>query len=201
MLPVTPDDERTEPASPAGGHRPERGQRVRDAHDGDVAEGRRVGDRPRHDDGRRAAVDRVVHEGVAVDVLAGQGHEQLAGLDEARIDGGAADGVVGPGEEPAAGQADQVVGREGRRRDRSLGLGRRIDVGHGRQCRTAALTGPCRRSESGQRRDGSSRSGVVIASVATRRNSSNDMTGISRRPTLMTVGVPSSIWTATTRSG
>ena len=40
-----------------------------------------------------------------------------------------------------------------------------------------------------------------MASVAIRRNSSNDMTGISRWPTLMTVGVPSSIWMATMRSG
>ena len=134
--PGHPDDERAEPAPPAGRHRAERRQRVRDAHDRDVAEDRRVGDGPGHDDGRRAALDRVGHEGVPVDVLAGQGHEQLAGLDQARIDGGAADGVVGAGEEPAAGQAGQVVGGEDGRRDRSLRPGRRVDVGHGRQCRT-----------------------------------------------------------------
>ena len=61
------------------------------------------------------------------------------------------------------------------------------DAGHG-----AAATG-CRR-----RRPAASgtRYGVLIASWATRRNSSKDITGISRWPRRTTVGVPSSIRTA-----
>ena len=45
-------------------------------------------------------------------------------------------GSVGPGEEPPAGQAGQVVGGEGGRRGLPRNRGRRIDVGHGRQCGT-----------------------------------------------------------------
>ncbi len=41
----------------------------------------------------------------------------------------------------------------------------------------------------------------MIASVAMRRNNSNDITGISSRPTRAMFGVPSSMRTATTRSG
>ena len=45
------------------------------------------------------------------------------------------------------------------------------------------------------------RSSVVIASVAMRRNSSNDITGISMWPCSMIVGVPSWTWTAMTSRG
>ena len=79
MLPVTPDDERVEPAAPAGGDRPERGERVGDADDRDVAERGRVGDRSRDDERGRSPGDRVGQERVAVGPLAGQRDEQLAG--------------------------------------------------------------------------------------------------------------------------
>ena len=49
--------------------------------------------------------------------------------------------------------------------------------------------------------DGSDIYDRTADAVAIRRKSSNDITGISRWPTRATVGVPSSIWIATTRSG
>ena len=72
-------------------------------------------------------------------------------------------------------------------------------VGHAGECRIG-------HARAGHRTPGAAcvsgtRSGVVIASWAIRRNSSNDITGISRWPSRTTVGVPSSIRTATTRSG
>ena len=101
---------------------------------------------------------------------------------------------------------DEVVGGEpGRSRRRRA----RRDVGHGRRShrsrpgRVTAWPAPRvaaavdagrrlarRRAPSGGRR---SRSGVVIASVATRRKSSNDITGISMLALRVTVGVPSSM--------
>ena len=177
MLPVTPDDERVEPAAPAGRQRAERRERLRDPDDGDVAERRRVRDGPGHEQGRSTTRHRVAEERVAVDVLAGQRHEHLARLDEPRVDRGAADGSIGPGEEPPAGEAGQVVGGEGGRRGLPRNRGRRIDVGHGLQCGT----GRAHRSGCGVSGAGfaGSRSGVVMASVAMRRKSSNDITGIS----------------------
>ena len=98
----------------------------------------RVGDRAAST--TRAAAprgDRVGEERVAVGPLAGQGDEQLARLDQPRVDGGAADRSVGPGEEPAAGQRGRGRRRSGRAPAAAPATGaRRIDVGHGRQCRT-----------------------------------------------------------------
>ena len=199
MLPVTPTTSGSNRRPPAGGDRPERGERIGDADDRDVAERGRVGDRSRDDERGGSPGDRVGQVRVAIGPLTGECDEDLARRDEPGIDGGTTDRSLRPGEKAAPGQAHQVVGREGGPRNQPRGRGRRVDVGHGRQCRTgrdhrsAIRVGVTGRS--------ASRSGVVIASVAIRRKSSNDMTGISRWPTRATVGVPSSIRIATTRSG
>ena len=86
----------------------------------------------------------------------------------------------------------------------SVSRGRRIAaIGHAAQCRTGAahrvavvlwvVPSPSAVAGSGASVRSGSRSGVVIASWAIRRNSSNDITGISSWPSLAIVGVPSSI--------
>ena len=175
-----PDDERVEPPPPAGGDRTEPGQGVGDPHDRDVAE--------RHRDRRcrrvtsRAAAPRSTASRrmeVAVGPLARQRHEQVA---RGRPDASRRRrrGSVGPNgrcsRPPVA--ADEIVGRED---GRGVG-GVELD---GSTSLTAAsvaqrrLTGPSR-GWAPRPTGRSSRSGVVIASVAMRRKSSNDMTGISR---------------------
>ena len=196
--PRDPDHDRLEPAPPAGRDGAERRQRIDDPDDRHVTECCRVGRRSRDDEGSRSPADRVGQVGVTVGPFTGKRHEELPGCHEPGVDRGAADRSGGPGEQPAAGQADQLVGREGGTRGESRRLGRRVDVGHGRQCRT----GRDHRSErTGSGGRSATRSGVVIASVAMRRKSSNDITGISNRPTLTTVGLASSMRIATTRSG
>ena len=136
---------------------------------------------------------------MAVRPLAGQRDEQAARRDEPRIDGAAADRAIGAGQEAAAGQRGELVGGERRHPTRrSAGATGPTSV-TASSLAWDALTG--RRSllhgSVGRR----SRSGALIASVATRRNSSNDMTGSSSWPPARTVGVPSSMRTAITRSG
>ena len=103
------DDQRIEPAAPAGGDRPERGQRVGDADDRDVAERGRVGDRSRDDERGSSPGDRVGQVGVAIGPLAGECDEHLARRDQPGIDGGAADRVARTGR--AAGHRSGGPGR------------------------------------------------------------------------------------------
>ena len=194
------DDEWREPATPARGDGSERGLPIGHAHDRDVAQGCGILHGAGHEHGRGASLDRLGNVVVTVGALAGKRDEQVARCDEARIHGATADRSGGAGQESSAGEAEEVVGREGGRRGVGRRRGRRVDVGHARQCRIAATH---RSAALGVVVDGRlvRRSGVVIASVAMRRNSSNDMTGISNWPTRATDGVPSSMRTATTRSG
>ena len=136
---------------------------------------------------------------MAVGPLAGQGDEELAGPDQR----------ASRRRRRGSGRSERARSRPPVRRTRSSAVragrrprrrGRRVDVGHGRQCRTGRAS-PVRRPGRAAAGRSGSRSGVVMASVAIRRNSSNDITGISRWPTRTTVGVPSSIRIATTRSG
>ena len=184
--PGHPDDERVEPAPPAGRDGAERRERIGDPDDRDVAERstdrRRAGSRGAPP--RRARPRRPGRRGRRCARRAGR---RTARPGSTRRESTAAPriGSVGAGEEPAAGQADQVVGVRAGAGDRARSRGRRIDVGHGGQCRT----GRAHRSAAASGGRGSpvgsvgSRSGVVIASVAMRRKSSNDITGISRWPT------------------
>ena len=82
--------------------------------------------------------DRLGQVVVAVGALAGERDEELARRDQPRIDGAAADRSGRAGQQPAAGEAEEVVGREGGRRGVGRRRGRRVDVGHARQCRIAA---------------------------------------------------------------
>ena len=155
---------------------------------------------------RRAAAparDRLGQVGVTVGPLARQRDEEhRPGATSRESTAAPRMGRLGAGEEPAAGQPDQVVGGE-RRLDRRVGRPAAAAVGStsvtARSVAWAAVTGPASSAVVVGR--SVSRSGVVIASVAIRRKSSNDMTGISSWPTRATVGVPSSIRIATTRSG
>ncbi len=191
-----PDDQRREPGAPGRGHRVQGPERIRDEDHGDVAEGLerrltrvRVGQPPDQDRGgaRRGGRGEV---SMPVGPLALQRDEQVAGLDEPGVDGPAADGAVAASHEGPARDGGDLLGRQPGGSTRHHARECRIGHGHGLTPASAGID-----SSSGIR------NGVLIASCAIRRNSSNDMTGISRWPRRMTVGVPSSIRTATTRSG
>ena len=122
---------------------------------------------------RRIGVGEV---GVAVGPLAGQGHEQLPGRRPAgsRRRRRGSVGRSGRASRPPV-RRDQVVGRQG---GRAAGPSSGAAVGDRRRSRRPVSHGRAHRS----RRPGivgtgrsSSRSGVVMASVAMRRNSSNDI--------------------------
>ena len=136
MLPVTPttsgSNRRRQPAAIAP--RALSGSATRTTVTSPSALGSGIG--PRDDERGRSPGDRVGQVGVAVGPLAGECHEHLAGRDQSGVDRGTADGSVGSGEQAAAGQAHQVVGGEGGPRNLTRCRGRRVDVGHGRQCRT-----------------------------------------------------------------
>ena len=183
--PGDPGDERIEPPAPAGGHRPERGQAIGDTDDRDVAGGIRFGDRAGHEDRGRAARRsrrRCGHGRPS----AHRGGRRTAGPGVTSRESTAAppDRAIGAGHEPSAGQGDQIVGGQGRsasvgRRERRVHVGHGVQSGMGRVHRSGSF------STIGRWR---SRSGVLIALVAMRRKSSNDMTFISSWPTLRTVG-------------
>ena len=132
-----PDDERLEPAAPAGRHGAEGRQAVGDTDDRDVARGIRRRDGTSHEDGGGPARDGVVDVVVAVGALARQRHEQAPRRDEAGVHRGSPDRSIGPCHEPAAGQADQLVGRQRR-------AGRARAAGAAGRCRSRAFTGPDR---------------------------------------------------------
>ena len=138
---------------------------------------------------------------MAVGPLAGQGDEQVARDDLAGVDGGAQD---------RSGRSARGAGRPWRSTRSSAVSPESAAPPVDGACDAGSVTDssvayaiahrPAVSGPGGARRSGS-RPGRVIASVAIRRNSSNDMTGISSWPTRAIVGVPSLIFTETTRSG
>ena len=175
-----PDDQWIEPLPPAGRDGPERSQTVSHADDRHVAECRRLFDAAGDEQGRGPTANGFVEVQVTVRPFARERYEQLPGDHEPGVDGRACHAAIRAGEEAAAGQAGEIIGGEC---GRGVGLRRhrRVDA-HGGQCRID----PTHRSVTGTgsaTTRSSSRSGVRMASVATRRKSSKDMTGISNRPT------------------
>ena len=187
------DDERLEAGPPGRGHGVQAGERVRRPGPRSRRPARRAP--PRRAAGRRAAPRRPRRRGgqeaVAVGALAGKGHEEAARRHEAGVHGAAADGPRGAAEERAPRRRDEVVGGEGGRgrgSASSRAAGTVVTAGSVAQ---AGLTGPRRLGEAeGSAVHGAPGRGVAIASVAIRRNSSNDSTGISMQPVRLTSACP-----------
>ena len=106
---------------------------------------------------------------MTVGPLARQRHEQLPGSHGTRVDGGAADGTPGPGDDASAADSGEIVSRERGLRGVPGSRGGRLDVGHGRQCRTgtshrSAVAGTVAGPVPGAGAGVDNRPGVVIAS-------------------------------------
>ena len=185
-----PDDQRIEAGPPRACDRLQGAKRVVDQHDRRVATGEVAGSgRTGDEHAGRACRDGRPHELVAVGALARQGDEQVAGLDDPGVDGSAADRSAGSSDEGPAGDRHQLVGGQS-----GIGIGgrgRRVEaVGHAGHCRIGRAHRVAVVGSAGTGRV-PTRSGVVIASWAILRKSSNDMTGISRWPSLAIVGFTS----------
>ena len=200
--------QRVEPGPPGGADRLEAQERVRHPDDGHVPEGLERGgvQRTAHQEGCRSGAHRLGEEAVPVGSLAGQGDEEVARLHRARVHRAAANRAAGVAEQRPAGRRHEVGGTQrgiGRRQGRAAARAVGRHGGHVGECRTGARHGCA--DAAGADAEGAGRTGgrsrVVMASVAIRRNSSNDSTAFSMSPGTLTIGLPSPMRTATTSSG
>ena len=203
----------------------ERAKGVRDADDGQIAEGRDLGGPGSSATSRAAApAEAAARRNRCPSVCSpSERDEQLARHDETRVHRGTADRSVGAPEEVAAGQLrelprsergadDEPAGRAGTSRERGDGRSvTRVSVAQAGARDAARDVADSARLIGGHPftltigTDSKGRSGrrpvTATASVAMRRKSSNDITGISSWPTRRTLGWPSLMRTAMTRSG